>query len=535
MRTKAEKKWLLIFSLAVLAVTSIPYVMGFIMQGEDWRYTGFVFGVEDGNSYIAKMLSGAYGAWLFKTPYTAVPQGGFLGFVPYLLLGKISLRNMQHVSLVVLFHAFRWLGGFLMVRATYDFVSVFIEETRYRRWATIVSSIGGGFGWLAILGLSGLWSNGLPLEFYSPESFGFLSIYGLPHLACARAFLLWGIARYLTCRKKDWRGGLKASVLWLGLGLMQPITVVVGGALIGWHLILTGARALYLKNEVLKSRWKEQLGFALMMAIFPAPIVLYTVWAFIIDPFLSGWSGQNIIASPPIWDYVLAYGGMLALAVSGLRRIWQNEEARNRWLFLLGWVAIFPVLAYLPFGVQRRLPEGVWTAISVLAVAGVAALPEKLRRFDKAASVVSVLPACILILGGITAVMHVDTPLYRPAKEAETFDWLRAQGEPGSVVLAGYETSNPLPAWAPMRCLVGHGPESVNLEEVMEQVEIFYSEGSSDEERRVFLEEYHVAYVIWGPEEKALGNWGVASAHYLEPVFMNEEYDVFRVVNEDAK
>ena len=39
---------------------------------------GFIFAVEDGNSYIAKMLSGVQGAWLFRTPYTSMQQGGVL-------------------------------------------------------------------------------------------------------------------------------------------------------------------------------------------------------------------------------------------------------------------------------------------------------------------------------------------------------------------------------------------------------------------------------------------------------------------------
>jgi len=185
MKTQAEKKWLLLFALLVLGITTIPYAVGYALQGEEWRYTGFVFGVEDGNSYIAKMLSGAYGAWLFKTPYTAFPQNGFFGFFPYLLLGKISLRGMQHTSLVVLFHIFRWSGGALMILASYDFTSIFFEEIKYQRWATVLATIGGGLGWLALFGLSGLWGEGIPLSFYSPESFGFLSIYGrFPNIVC---------------------------------------------------------------------------------------------------------------------------------------------------------------------------------------------------------------------------------------------------------------------------------------------------------------------------------------------------------------
>ncbi|MDX9863799.1 MAG: hypothetical protein RBT34_03230 [Anaerolineaceae bacterium] len=529
MKTRTEKKWLLVYALAVLGVTSVPYVMGFALQGEAWRYTGFVFGVEDGNSYLAKMLSGAYGAWLFKTPYTAYPQSGFFGFFPYLLLGKVSVRGWQHSSLVVLFHAFRWLGGVLMIWATYDFASIFIEKIRYRRWATVLATLGGGIGWLTVFGLNGLWGERMPLEFYSPESFGFLSIYGLPHLAFARAMLLWGLARYLRCSGRSWKAGLATSGLWLGLSLMQPITVVVGGTLIGWHLVITGMKALIVGRAALKARWREQFGFAVKMAILPAPVVVYTAWAFLNDPFLGQWSTQNIIQSPPFGDYLLAYGGMLILAAAGLKAVFRQED-QNVWLFLLGWVVLFPVLAYLPFSVQRRLPEGVWAAISVLGVSSVSTMP---KWFQKAAHVffgVSILPAVILLLGGVTAVMNIATPLYRPAKEVEVFEWLRTNGSPGDVVLAAYDTANPLPAWTPMRGLVGHGPESVHLEAVNARVGAFYAESTLDAVRRDLIEEFAIRYVIYGPEEDSLGRWKLENAPYLALVYENTDYQVFQVI-----
>jgi hypothetical protein len=126
--SRSEKLWLLKFVLLVLLLTSVPYWIGYTSAGTGWRFTGFIFGVEDGNSYIAKMLSGASGNWLFRTPYTAAEQNGFLAFLPYLLLGKLTSSPGQHEQLVVLFHMFRGVGGLLLVLATYDFIALFIEQ-----------------------------------------------------------------------------------------------------------------------------------------------------------------------------------------------------------------------------------------------------------------------------------------------------------------------------------------------------------------------------------------------------------------------
>ena len=68
MVNRDERRWVLGLGVILLTLTSIPYLLGYFSAGTGWVFTGFIFGVEDGNSYIAKMLSGATGNWLFRTP-----------------------------------------------------------------------------------------------------------------------------------------------------------------------------------------------------------------------------------------------------------------------------------------------------------------------------------------------------------------------------------------------------------------------------------------------------------------------------------
>jgi hypothetical protein len=126
--THIERRWVWIYAVLVMLVTAIPYFLGYASQGEGWRFSGFVFGVEDGNSYIAKMLSGAAGNWLFRTPYTTEPQRGVLAFLPYLLLGKLASHPALHEQLVALFHLFRILAGMLEILATYQFLAFFKQS-----------------------------------------------------------------------------------------------------------------------------------------------------------------------------------------------------------------------------------------------------------------------------------------------------------------------------------------------------------------------------------------------------------------------
>ncbi len=280
-----EHRWVWGFAVLVMILTSLPYLIAFLQQGKGWAFTGFIFGVSDGNSYIAKMLSGTRGSWLFRTPFTAYPQSGVFLFFPYILLGKIAHPPSVHDQLVVYYHLYRLVAGFLAIFATYDFAAVFIEQIKWRRLVTILSVLGGGFGWLSILGFQSLFAWNLPLESYSPEAFGFLSIYGLPHLAVARAMLLWGLRDFLIY--PDWfrhkKGWLRKGALWAGIGLFQPIIQATGLFIIAFYLLITGIvqtiRWLFQKetNWIL---WKRYIFSGMAIAFFAVPIVAYTFFSF---------------------------------------------------------------------------------------------------------------------------------------------------------------------------------------------------------------------------------------------------------------
>ncbi len=179
---RGERRWAVSFSAIVAILLTLPYLLAYFFQGTQTVFTGFLIGVEDGNSYIAKMLSGAAGNWLFRTAYSEIPQGGALVFLPYLLLGKLTAPPGKHEQLVALFQLFRIAGTFFLGVTTYDFLSLFLQSRAYRRLGTALVLVGGGLGWLSLVGLGGLWSGRVPLEFYSPETFGFLMAFSLPHL-----------------------------------------------------------------------------------------------------------------------------------------------------------------------------------------------------------------------------------------------------------------------------------------------------------------------------------------------------------------
>jgi len=522
--TQAERRWCLRFSVALMVLTSIPYIVGFQTQGEA-SFTGFVFGVGDGNSYIAKMLQGQSGAWLFQTPYSSQDSPGVLAFLPYLLLGKLAAGLELHTQLVILFHVARLVLIALAVYAIYQFASVFLPDPAWRRWATTLAAVGGGLGWLLALSGNSQLLGSLPLDFYSPEGFGFLALYGLPHLLLARALLLLSLTAYLALRG-GLRPGLIAGGVLLGLGLVQPLAVVSAYAAIGAHLLaLLGLKIAGRTTEPV-GPWFRRAALAIVVSL---PLVLYFTFGSLSVPALQQWAAQNILPSPHPIHYLLAYALVLVPVFLGARDLVRTDAVLG-W-FLASWLIVLFILAYAPITVQRRLIEGAWVALSVLAARGLWTIPIEARRrlFSGGLLAASVLTSVLLLGGGLRAALNPVLPLFRPAPEVAAFEWIAEHAAPGSVVLAAFDTGNALPAWAPVRSVIGHGPETANLAELQPEVERFFGGDLTGTAAERLLREQRVALVFRGPTERKLGEWGTLPTDRLEVVYNESGYVVYRV------
>ncbi|HKZ54408.1 MAG TPA: hypothetical protein VJ123_02930 [Anaerolineales bacterium] len=527
----AEARWVLVYSAVLAAITTIPYLAGYSVANANWRFTGFVFGVEDGNSYIAKMLLGAQGSWLFRTPYTLEPQGGVLAFVPYILLGKLAGGAAVHEQLVALYHAFRVVSIPLLVLATYRFASLFLAEPAWRRWATLLATLGGGAGWaLLALGSERLWGD-LPLEFYSPESFGFLSIFSLPHLALARAMMLFGLEQYLRMMRDgtmNWR-----PTLWfLGLTLVHPLALISVYAVLGLHLVVV--LLLPSRSDDRRRKGLDRLKAATLTILPSACLLALTALRFATDAFLQVWAAQNQIPSPHPLHYLLAYGAVMFPAALGAVR--QARLGEGYGLLPLVWAGAVPLLAYAPFAIQRRLPDGAWAALAILAAAGLAgrrpgrftaALPTLLLAYSMVSSL-------LLLTGGLQVSLHPSEPVFRPADEVQLFERLALETERGSPVLASYATANALPAWAPVRVAAGHGPESAYLDDWLDKIARFFAIETSDRERMQFLRSEGFRFVFYGPHERELGAWDAAGASFLSLRAQAGAYALYAVVEPHA-
>ncbi|MBM2851073.1 MAG: hypothetical protein HW418_4015, partial [Anaerolineales bacterium] len=546
---RGEWAWAAGFAVLVMAATTLPYLAGGLSQTDGWRFGGFVLGVEDGNSYIAKMGQGARGAWLFTLPYSSEPQRGVPLFEFHLLLGKLA--GPEHDAQVWVYHLARIIFGFALLLVSYLFLSEFLPDVRNRRLGLVLVALGGGLGWLlALFGLDHLFGS-LPVDFYSPEAYTFLILYALPHLAAARCLFLLGLLAYLRGR------GVVAGLALLAASLIQPLSVLVAWVVIGidsasaWlfpYLRFT----FHLPPSTLHA--PRSILNALTAILLSSPFVLYTLYLFSADPLLKQWNAQNVLPSPHPLHYVFGYGVLAVFGVGGWRALARRKPELAR--FVAGWALAVPFLLYAPLTTQRRLIEGFQLPLVALAVLGIANSVGSARKRGADRSddfsrqlpgapdaqaaaprqfhalliiILSVPTSAILLAGGIAAARAPAEPLFHPADQLAALDWLSHHAQPGEVVLSSFETGNALPAYTPLVAYIGHGPESVFLAQKLPRVAAFYRRSTDDAGRRRLLADGRIAFVIFGPHERALGDFDPNSVDYLRGRFTSGDYAVYEV------
>jgi hypothetical protein len=431
------------------------------------------------------------------------------------------------------------LAVILSLLAIYDFVSLYIPNIKFRKVGTLLISMGGGLGWLQLF-FPQITQNRPPLEFYSPEAFGFLAEFSLPHLALGRALLLWGLVVFLSDRNSESktslmeRSGLIGGVLWLLLGFLQPLTVPLGWCLLATYLAVTWLKIRYFCTGDMQQNlvaWRVAVVRAAWMIVLSAPMVVYIGVLSLTDLFFLRWSSQNLVLSPPFLDYLISYGMFLPFAFGGAWKGWRSTE--HRWLLPIGWLAILPVLIYAPVNMQRRLAEGVWAAIVTLAILGFGRLCDSPHRskFLGLAIVFSLIPSAVFWSMTVKQVLHPEEPLFLPNNQIDLFKRLAAYSGNDTVVLADHGISNALPAWAPVRTIIGLGPESINDKELRQVIERIYTLQMSDSEILGLIEQQNINMIVVKQGDSLFIGWMDNQTDLFNHEYENDKYLLYRKLN----
>lgn len=537
---KREIGQVLSIALVVLAISSIPYLLGYWFAAPGTEFGGLVVDLDDSYSYLAAMQQGLGNGWRYRVLFTPEEHPGAYLHTFYLGLGKLS--SLLGLSLMQTYQLARLACGLSLLITAYMFLSLFLEGRSERLVAYLLISFSSGLGWVVLLTGSSTLRGVSPIDFWLMDAYTFFTIFTFPHSAAAVTFLLLFFMlalRYLETSQV--RALLLGSLTLLPLCIIHPFTaLVVDGVLVTYWALLSLNRKSLLRRE----------GWAVAIwALAPLPLIVYYYRAFVSDPVLQNWAAQNYLPSPPAAHLVLGYGIVFLLAGAGAVYVIRRRSERS--LLLVAWAASAMILLYVPFTLQRRMVEGLHVPLCVLASLGLfkyllpAAMDsswlsrfarwrgygtEGLRNLLLYTVVMATVPSNLYLIAGYSAsTLNNDPTLYYQQGEVQAVDWLRKNTDPIDTVLASYRISRYIPARAGNRVFMGHFHETVEVEDKRRLAESFFLESTADTLRQDLLAEYGIIYVFHGPAERQIGRFDPSRAAYLASAYGNPSVAIYRV------
>ena len=453
-----EKKVLFGISIIVITMVTVPYISAFQAADSSHVFGGFLLNPIDGHSYLAKMQLGYQGDWKFTLPYTAEKGEGAYLFLFYIVLGHIA--RILKAKLLIVFHLTRILGAILLLWSMSEFNRYLFSERWQRSSWFMISSLGAGFGWIAVL--LGLFTS----DFWVAEAYPFLSMYANPHFTIGLGLMLFSL---IPGKRKSPE---KSFALGVVLGIIQPFSVVIvvlvkAAQTINEVVTLSGTlRSRINSSELIQNMIAFGLGGGIILG--------YQYIAIQRDPYLALWNVQNITPAPLPLDLFLSLSPCLILAVFGISYAWQREKGK----LLIYWAMISLCLIFIPWNLQRRFLTGIYLPISGLAIFGLDHLIRITRTNKNIAAAllfILVIPTnFIVMLSGQQASTKKDPAIYWDADLNEAFNWINAHTQVDSIFLTDENIGLYIPSQTGRRVLYGHPFETVEAESQIEFIQNFF-------------------------------------------------------------
>ncbi len=496
----AEWRWVFIASAVLIILVSVPFIWAYGVGRPSAHFMGVLVSPIDGASYQAKIYEGYEGNWLFHLPYTPEQHRGVFLFTFYLAMGHLARMLGQEPILV--FHVVRVVGGLIMFVALYRFVADWTDDVEQRRVTWLLIALGAGFGWVALI-----FGKATPDLLVLPEAFPLQALYANAHFPWAIAAAVM-IAHILarnalddTAKMPDFdveTVGLAASALLLvsvSPFALLPLGLAYGAltAWFWWHYRAWPAR---------------QVAWGSVVLLFGLPLVAYNAWAISGEnPVFQAWMAQNLTPSPPVWQYLVAFGPLLLLAGTALwasrRNLYEGD------LFLLVWLGSSMLMLYAPLGLQRRFALGLIAPLAVYAGRGLwrVILTQVAGRWRLLGVVVAFslfIPTTVIaivfpMIGSLNLVREGGGSYFIQQPELQAMNWLASNGQPHDpLVLASPELSLFLPTRG-LRVVYGHPFETLHAPQRRAEVVDFYTGVDCS-----VIQKEQVDYVIVGPREMSL-------------------------------
>lgn len=527
--TRREIIWVLVWAVLVAAVTVLPYVRAVQLTPAKYQFTGFIWGVDDGNVYLSWIRQASEGRWLLRNPYTIKEQNPH--FFNILLVGLGKICAATGLTPIIAFHAARLAGSVFLLYTFYLLTAELTENRRVRATALLLASVSSGLGWIVYMQVRAS-DTPLAAEFSlhpidvaagwqaQPEAITFLSMLLNPLFVIAMA-LLCLVFRYGLRAARD--RGLRSTVA-CGLFLLVLGNVHTYDILVAYTVLLAWFGLAAIRREL---SWRQAVGRYGLIALLGLPAPLWGVYTSHIDPAYRAKVLENPTLSGSPVDYAIGYGLVLLLAVVGAVYVVRasrrpSGSANDRRVspdleLIVVWAVLGFALLYLPVAFQRKMIEGLHLPLCILAALGLdKVVTGAARRWLSPPVVIAIvviltIPSNVFFVAdclehisvnNLDLLRYLVPPVYLTDDEIAALRWLRDNTSEADVVLSTSLIGSHIPAHAPCTVVAGHWAETLRFGSVLRQVGYFYSSAHSPALQRQILALTRSAFVFYGPQER---------------------------------
>jgi len=530
--------------IAVLALTSLPYLYGYLSSPPNKQFMGLVLDVPDHGQYLS-WWRGFQSSLLVSNKLTPEPNEPIFFNLLWWALAQVS--RWTGLGYAPVYQAFRWIAGGSFLWAAYRSIAQFLPDARQRRTAFLLVTLSSGLGWMLVVLKYTLTKGELlfPLEVYIAEGNSFLCILGYPHFAFAAAFIA------LTL-ESIWRG-------WQEEQTKHMVTAGVLALLLGWMhaydlLLIYGITGTFALLIWLKQRafpWRLFRGGLIVFALSCSGAI-YSVILTTVDPLweevLAQFANAGVYTpSPP--HLIILFGFPLILAVATwIGLVWRKQWSKEN-LFVMGWFLAGAALNYIPTDFQIHMLNSWQIPMMILVTKGLyefiapviakwkfrtqnpeSRIGDRAKRLVVVAFMLAVLPTNVYLWAWrfVDLARH-DYPFYLYRDDVAALHWLREKTSPDDVVLSSLTVGQYVPAVSGNTAFLAHWAQTVSFYDKRDRVARFFDAATPDGERAEILHTFGVDYVLRGPAERGLGDYDPATAPWLDLTFSALQVDVYRV------
>lgn len=566
-----ERLFVLGFVLLLLLITAVPYVYGYLSAPAGRVFQGIVFNVADISQYWSWMRDHRT-ALMVPNRMTPEPNDPALFNTLWLTLGQI--QQVTGWSEPVMYQILRIVGGGAFLLTLWWFIGLLVAE-RSKRWVTyLVATLGGGLGWIWVVEkyVNGLTDVRFPLDLYVVEPNTLFALLTLPHFLVAAALLLATFGCFLLAERQndDWRGYALSTTWALLLGVQHAYDLLMIYFILGAYVLLQFIKA----RRIL---WRRFWGLAAVGFLSFPPAGYFTflttqnpLWREILAQFSNaGVFTPNLLHIPillGITFIITIIYGINRLRQAGKTIFAPDDPATPAPLFntqfLWVWAIVGFGLLYIPADFQIHMLNPYQVPLALLATHALWQWTAtrrntktdaqdnqttksrwsllKSRQFLAILLILAVLPTNLYLLSWrIIDLRRAEVPFYLSQDEVTVLDWLEERSSEQAVVFSGMEIGQYVPALTGHRAFLSHWAMTVGFFEKREAVKAFYDSATPAEDRYQLLDRYDVQYVVYGIEERTLGeqhsnagSFDPATDTRFEEVFTTAEVVVFEVERE---